>query len=126
MLDRAILLPPADKEPKKSARILHFLYEGGTLNRFEAASKLHDTCLNSTVSTLRNGLGVTVCDRIERVKGYKGLNTICKRYWLEESPCNLETVYQVLVRQFGYKPGYRPAASALNHPYLEIDAHWLE
>ena len=53
-MDNFSLIPPADKEPIKLARVLHCLYEGFSLNRFEAASLLHDSCLNTTISDIRN------------------------------------------------------------------------
>lgn len=104
------LEPPTDKEPVKIARVLHYLYEGGTLNRFEAASMLHDTCLNSTISSIRNNLYIAIEGQSEVVKGYKGLETICNRYWLVGIPANVETAYQVLVKHFGYRPVYKTVA----------------
>lgn len=109
-MDRTRLSPPSNKVPVKVARILHFLYVGGTLNRFEAGSMLHDTCLNSTISTIRNKLHITICGQNERVKGYRQLETDCQRYWLEGSATNVETAYQVLVQHFSYQPNYGPAA----------------
>lgn len=104
------LLPPENKEPIKVARVLHYLYEGGLLNRFEAASLLHDTCLNSTISNIRNDLCITINGKSEIFKGYKNLQTICNRYWMETSPENIEKAYRVLVIHFGYQPNIRPAA----------------
>lgn len=104
------LTPPANKEPVKVARVLHYLYQGGTLNRFEAAAMLHDTCLNSTISALRNDFNITVSGQTERVEGYQKLETICQRYWLEGSLANIETAYRVLVEHFYYEPAYKPAA----------------
>lgn len=104
------LIPPIDKTPIKVARVLHYLYCGGTLNRFEAASILHDTCLNSTVSNLRNDLNLLVNGQSEKVTGFQGLETICNRYWLETSTLNLDTAYKILINQFSYEPTYPPAA----------------
>lgn len=110
MSNRTPIVPPADKEPVKVARMLHYLYDGGTLNRFEASSKLHDTCLNSTVSTLRNRFGIVIRGQDEIVKGFRQLDTHCQRYWLDGALINVETAYQVLTRHFGYQDACRPAA----------------
>lgn len=104
------LVPPSNKEPVKIARILHFLYEGGSLNRFEAASILHDTCLNSTISGIRNNLGILVAGKTESVKGYKGISTICNRYWLHREQQNIDKVRELLINYFGYEEITIPAA----------------
>lgn len=103
MINR-LLCPPANKEPVKVARVLHYLYEAGSLNRFEAAYKLHDTCLNSTISTIRNLHKIPIESRSESVNGYQDLPTICNRYWLPKSPAIREIVYWVLVKKYGYIP----------------------
>lgn len=90
--------------PQKTARVLHFLYEGGSLNRFQAAAMLHDTCLNSTISAIRNGYEVPVNGKSETVQGYKGIATVCNRYWLNSSSSALDKAFLVLTRRFGYKP----------------------
>lgn len=45
--------------PSKIARVLVYLRHFDTLNRFEAARKVGDTCLNSTIPTLQTNYGLT-------------------------------------------------------------------
>lgn len=104
------LYPPAAKDPAKIARVLHYLYDGGTLNRFEAAYKLHDTGLKATISTLRNDFGIDIQSELEAAKGDQQLVTTCKRYTLSRCPSNLKKTYLLLVKRYGYRPGYLTAA----------------
>lgn len=103
MINR-LLCPPANKVPVKIARILHYLLEFGSLNRFEATYKLHDTCLNSTISEIRNIHKIPIESRSEVVNGYQNIATICSRYWLPKSPAIREIVYWVLIKKYGYTP----------------------
>lgn len=68
--------------PVKWRRILAALLAGRSYNRWEAARELHDHCLHSTVSTIQ-GKGVPVARRTEKVAGYLGARTDCRRYWIE-------------------------------------------
>ena len=104
------LTPPTNKEPIKIARILCYLYHGSTLNRFEASYLLHDTCLNSTISVIRNDFGIVVNGQSEKVLGYQKLQTICQRYSLSNSTENLTKAYNVLVEYFGYIPDLNSVA----------------
>lgn len=98
------LAPPANKDPVKVARVLHFLYDGGSLNRFEAAIKLHDTCLNSTISTIKNIHKIPIDKKSEVVRGYQNIETICCRYWMPKSPAIREIAYWILIKRYGYVP----------------------
>tara|TARA_B110000263_G_C15040557_1_gene388361 strand:- start:99 stop:416 length:318 start_codon:yes stop_codon:yes gene_type:complete len=68
---------------KKFSIIRHFL-KGLSLNRFEAEG-LGDHCLNSTISTLVNILGLEVPRKWEIVPNRFGGTTRVKRYWLNQS-----------------------------------------
>lgn len=63
------------------ARVLALLI-AGTLNRFEA-SPHGDTCLNSTISALRNKHKLTILDHWETYTGRHGSKPV-KRYWIPE------------------------------------------
>lgn len=63
------------------ARVLALLI-AGTLNRFEA-NPHGDTCLNSTISSLRNRHKLTILDRWETYSGRHGSKPV-KRYWIPE------------------------------------------
>lgn len=99
-----LLCPPENKEPVKVARVLHYLYEGGSLNRFEAAYKLHDSCLNSTISTIKNIHRIPIDKKSEVVRGYQNIETICCRYWLPKSPAIREIAYWILIKRYRYVP----------------------
>ncbi|MNT22140.1 hypothetical protein D3C72_1575150 [compost metagenome] len=47
-----------DKAPTKAARVLVYLRHFGSLNRFEAARLVGDTCLNSTIPALESRYGL--------------------------------------------------------------------
>lgn len=54
-------VPPAEllaKAPTKIARVLAYLRHAGSLNRFEAARLVGDTCLNSTIPVLEHRYGL--------------------------------------------------------------------
>jgi len=53
--------------------ILSALVAGQSLNRFEAA-RLHDTCLNSTISSLQ-GKGISIHREFEKVRCVNGTKT---------------------------------------------------
>ncbi len=67
----------------KTARILHLLAMGHTLNRFEA-EKAGDHTLPQTVFRLQR-YGIAVRRQEEIVKGWCGSETRVTRYWLEPS-----------------------------------------
>lgn len=74
---------PHDTEPPlKWKRVLNALVAGQSFNRFEAERELADHCLHSTVSTLQSK-GVRILRRTERVPGYMGIPTECRRYWID-------------------------------------------
>lgn len=73
----------------KQATILKLFLSGKSLNRFEA-EHYHDHCLNSTVSTLQNGLDIQVDRERESVPcmGHRNRVSVC-RYWLNTDPNNI-------------------------------------
>lgn len=56
---------------------------GESYNLFEAAFKLHDRSLHSTISTLQNSFGIKVSRVYEYVPGFEGNKTRCRRYWID-------------------------------------------
>jgi len=68
---------------KKFNIIQHFL-KGLSLNRYEAED-LGDHCLQSTVSTLCNKLGLEIPRKWEVVSNRFNSTTRVKRYWFSES-----------------------------------------
>lgn len=100
-MDNFSLIPPADKEPVKLARVLHCLYEGASLNRFEASSLLNDSCLNTTISGIRNDLGITIIGESEVFNGYMGVPTRCNRYKIDMSVKNMDITRQLLIDYYG-------------------------
>ncbi|MGQ7816815.1 hypothetical protein ACUTAH_14315 [Metapseudomonas furukawaii] len=79
--------------PTKVSRILAFLVEGGSLNRFEA-ERLGDHCLNSTISALKNNWGIVFVCRDEKVTTHWGKSCHVTRYSLPDS--RLDEARQVL------------------------------
>lgn len=69
-----------NEPPRKWRRVLAALYDGQSLNRFEAARELRDWTLNSTVSELE-GKGIRIERASESVPGAFG-TVHCKRYQL--------------------------------------------
>ncbi|MBA4056704.1 MAG: hypothetical protein C0490_18465 [Marivirga sp.] len=81
--------------PKKWQRVLKALLIGKSYNRFEAERLLNDHCLHSTVSTLQS-FGVTIFRETETVKGWQGLPTRVRRYWIDKSPENTKRANELL------------------------------
>lgn len=69
-------------EPIKIARILYALAIRDSLHRFHALD-LHDTSLNSTISSLRHDYGVSIGGRWVAVAGYRRKPTWVVRYFLD-------------------------------------------
>lgn len=63
----------------KKGRILAVLRDGISLNRFEAAAKHNDSCLNSTIAQLRAD-GQNILDEWETFPNQWGSITRVKRY----------------------------------------------
>ncbi|WAJ69746.1 hypothetical protein [Catenovulum adriaticum] len=91
------------KRMNKVGRVLYHLYQGGTLNRFEAEEQLHDHCLNSTISKISNDLGVVIERKTEVVIGYQGHKSPCKRYSINSHPNNMYMACKQLVCLYGFK-----------------------
>ncbi len=82
IIDPAQLLRTA---PSKIARVLVYLRHFGSLNRFEAARQVGDTCLNSTIPALENNHGLTFEHMPEKAANHWGEPCDVKRYRLPES-----------------------------------------
>jgi len=108
------LLPSDD--PGKIARILHALATRAGLHRFEAM-RLHDTALNSTVSTLRNRYGVRIDGEPITVAAYRGKDSHLMRYSIdfERGQSNAEKVLALLI-QWGYRDPPSPPPPAPEPP----------
>lgn len=74
-----------EKAPSKIARVLAYLRHVGTLNRFEAARLVGDTCLNSTIPVLENRYGVPFEHLPEKSPNNWGEPCDCTRYRLPAS-----------------------------------------
>lgn len=66
----------------KIKRVLQALASGQSLNRWDAARNLRDSCLNSTIAEIEGRLGLTISRHWETVPGYAGVPTRCCRYHL--------------------------------------------
>jgi hypothetical protein len=76
------------KTETKTTSILKLLYEGKSLNRFEA-EHFNDHCLNSTISSIER-YGIVINRTWELVPCLDGNATVkVKRYWLDLSPKNI-------------------------------------
>ena len=72
----------------KKWRVLQAFMTGIRLHRF-TAFELHDTCLHSTVSTLRHTHGVKFLDRMILIVTRHGHRTKVTQYWLDPDPRNV-------------------------------------
>ena len=69
------------KAPTKISRVLAYLLQDRSLNRFEA-ERLGDHCLHSTISSLTHGYGLNFARKSERVPNHWGLPCQVTRYSL--------------------------------------------
>jgi len=74
--------------PTKIARVLVYLRHYGSLNRFEAARLVGDTCLNSTIPKLESYGGLTIDRQPEKSANQWGDPCECTRYRLSASAYN--------------------------------------
>ena len=72
------------KAPTKISRVLAFLLQDHSLNRFEA-ERLGDHCLHSTISRLSNTYGLNFTRQHERVPNHWGQPCMVTRYSLPAS-----------------------------------------
>ncbi|WP_237055367.1 hypothetical protein [Microbulbifer sediminum] len=70
------------KDPTKLERVLAYLANGRSFNRFEAEREVNDHCLPSTMSEIKHGLRIPYRVRYESVPGWHGHPTRVARYWL--------------------------------------------
>lgn len=98
LFDMAEGLGEAAPIPGKNATILKAFIQGKSLNRFEA-ERLHDHCLNTTVSYLQNHHGISISRVDETVSCVNGRVTVrVKRYRLDMDPDNVQRAKSVLKR----------------------------
>jgi len=91
-------ISPKQKNASKLEIILHHLIKSQSINRFEA-EKIHDHCLNSTISTLQNNYGICFSRARERVPCLNGLATVSvNRYWLSPDAANTKAAEMLLRR----------------------------
>ena len=69
------------KAPTKISRVLAFMLQDHSLNRFEA-ERLGDHCLHSTISRLSNTYGLNFTRQPERVPNHWGQPCMVTRYSL--------------------------------------------
>lgn len=69
------------KAPTKIGRVLAYLLQDRSLNRFEA-ERLGDHCLHSTISSLTHSYGLKFARQSERVPNHWGLPCLVTRYSL--------------------------------------------
>jgi hypothetical protein len=84
--------------PTKIARVLVYLRHFNTLNRFEAARKVGDTCLNSTIPALETNYGLTFEHIPEKSPNNWGKPCDCTRYALPA--CAYERADKVIAKMF--------------------------
>lgn len=84
--------------PSKIARVLVYLRHFATLNRFEAARLVGDTCLNSTIPALETNYGLTFTHTPEKSPNNWGKPCDCTRYALPA--CAYERADKVIARMF--------------------------
>jgi hypothetical protein len=83
--------PASHCSPKplcKKWRVLQAFMKGERWHRF-TAFELHDTCLHSTVSTLRHSHGVKFLDRSIPIVTRHGFRTHVTQYWLDPDKVNM-------------------------------------
>ena len=83
------------RQATKTERILRLFYDGRKWN-FQSIREHGDSCLHSTVSTLRHLRSIEIDDEPHVVRGFGGHETRCKNYWLRRTPENLKRVRQFL------------------------------
>lgn len=73
------------KPATKIARVLDYLLNAGSLNRFEAFRKVGDSCLHSTIARLANDHALMFVRVSERVPNNWGSPCLVTRYSLPPS-----------------------------------------
>lgn len=94
VLDIARLVPP--ENGIKIGRVLHSLGSGKTLNN-RSGFTLGDTCLHSTISSLRNDHKIPIQGKPEKFKGHDGHLSQRNLYWVEPLAATLKPIYLLLV-----------------------------
>ena len=96
------------KAPTKISRVLAYLLQDHSLNRFEA-ERLGDHCLHSTISSLTHGYGLKFARKSERVPNHWGLPCLVTRYSLP--PTEYKRAKSVLDMLKGTNAPRRPVAA---------------
>lgn len=96
------------KAPTKISRVLAYLLQDRSLNRFEA-ERLGDHCLHSTISSLTHGYGLKFARKSERVPNHWGLPCLVTRYSLP--PTEYKRAKSVLAMLKGTNAPRRPVAA---------------
>lgn len=87
---------------KKWETVLRYLLNVGSLNRFEAETRVNDHCLHTSIASLRRDFGIECGRAFETVACLKGrATTKVKRYWIEPSPDNLKRAREALGQREG-------------------------
>lgn len=97
------------KAPSKIARVLVYLRHIDTLNRFEAARKVGDTCLNSTIPALESNHGLTFEHIPEKAANHWGEPCGVTRYRLPAS--QYEQADKVIAMMFTRRARAQKAAA---------------
>ena len=95
--------------PSKIARVLVYVRHFDSLNRFEAARKVGDTCLNSTIPALESQYGLTFEHMPEKAANHWGAPCGVTRYRLPAS--QHEQADKVLAMMFTRRAKAQKAAA---------------
>lgn len=99
-----VLVRPQSKREAYLEALLFVGYFG--LNTFQANKIYGDTCLHSSISELRNQIGLNISDTWEILPCRTGQLVRVKRYWLADQKANLHA--QKLVDRLRIKRGLKP------------------
>lgn len=87
---------------KKWETVLRYLLNVGSLNRFEAETRVNDHCLHTSIASLRREFGIECGRKFETVPCLKGrAKTKVKRYWICPDPDNLKRAREALGQRAG-------------------------
>lgn len=92
-----------ENAPSKIARVLAYLRHCGSLNRFEAARLVGDTCLNSTIPVLESRYGLQFLHIPKKCPNNWGTPCDVMRYHL--LACAFERADRVLAQMYGNDKG---------------------
>ena len=97
--------PNASPPGRKWETVLRYLLNVGSLNRFEAETRVNDHCLHTSIASLRRDFGIECGRKFETVPCLKGrATTKVKRYWIHSDPDNLQRAREALGQREGVQP----------------------